>query len=73
MGKSTSTTTKGFLLSIKMMLDWLGTKHNDPKCFEVSAKLESTIFNLVKSGIKTKDIGGDSTTSEFTKQIIDNL
>ena len=62
-----------FLLSIKMMLDWLGAKHNDPKCFEVATKLESTIFNLVKSGIKTKDIGGDRTTSEFTKQITDNL
>ena len=22
-----------FLLSIKMMLDWLGAKHNDQKCF----------------------------------------
>tara|TARA_B100002049_G_scaffold19966_1_gene13495 strand:- start:70 stop:1083 length:1014 start_codon:yes stop_codon:yes gene_type:complete len=62
-----------FLLSIKMMLDWLGTKHDDPKCFEVAAKLESTIFDLVKSGIKTKDIGGDKTTAEFTKQITDNL
>ena len=28
-----------FLLSIKMMLDWLGAKHNDPKCFEVAKKL----------------------------------
>jgi len=56
-----------------MMLEWLGTKHNDPKCFEVAVKLESTIFDLVKSGIKTKDIGGDSTTSEFTKKITDNL
>ena len=62
-----------FLLSIKMMLDWLGAKHNDPKCFEVAIKLESTIFDLVKSGIKTKDIGGDKTTAEFTKQITDNL
>ena len=62
-----------FLLSIKMMLDWLGTKHNDQKCFEMATKLESTIFNLVKSGIKTKDIGGDKTTTEFTKQITDNL
>ena len=62
-----------FLLSIKMMLDWLGAKHNDLKCFEVAKKLESTIFDLVKSGIKTKDIGGDKTTSEFTKQITDNL
>ncbi|MBL7001550.1 MAG: isocitrate/isopropylmalate dehydrogenase family protein [Nitrosopumilus sp.] len=62
-----------FLLSIKMMLDWLGAKHNDSKCFEVAQKLESTIFDLVKSGVKTKDIGGDKTTTEFTKQITDNL
>ena len=62
-----------FLLSIRMMLDWLGTKHNDSKCFEVGQKLESTIFDLVKTGVKTKDIGGDKTTSEFTKQITDNL
>ncbi len=62
-----------FLLSIKMMFDWLGAKHNDSKCFEVGQKLESTIFDLVKSGIKTKDIGGDKTTVEFTKQITDNL
>jgi len=62
-----------FLLSIKMMLDWLGAKHDDSKCFEVGKKLESAIFDLVKSGIKTKDIGGDKTTSEFTKHITDNL
>ena len=62
-----------FLLSIKMMFDWLGVKHNDPKCFEVAKKLESTIFALVKSGVKTKDIGGDKTTAEFTKYITDNL
>ena len=62
-----------FLLSIKMMFDWLGAKNNDSKCIEVGAKLESTIFDLVKSGVKTKDIGGDMSTSEFTKQITDNL
>ena len=62
-----------FLLSIKMMLDWLGAKHNDQKCFEMAKKLESTIFDLVKTGIKTKDIGGDKTTTEFTNQITDNL
>ncbi|NND86312.1 MAG: isocitrate/isopropylmalate dehydrogenase family protein [Nitrosopumilus sp.] len=62
-----------FLLSIKMMCDWLGSKNNDSKCFEVGNKLESTIFDLVKSGVKTKDIGGSMTTTEFTKQITDNL
>jgi len=62
-----------FLLSIKMMLDWLGAKNNDSKCFEVGKKLESVIFDLVKDGIKTKDIGGDKTTAEFTKEITDKL
>ena len=62
-----------FLLSIKMMVDWLGTKQNDSKCFEVGQKLESTIFDLVKTGVKTKDIGGDKTTSDFTREITENL
>ncbi len=62
-----------FLLSIKMMLDWLGNKHNDSKCVQVGQKLESTIFDLVKSGVKTKDIGGEIPTTEFTKHITDNL
>jgi 3-isopropylmalate dehydrogenase len=62
-----------FLLSIKMMLDWLGNKHNDSKCIEIGQKLESTIFDLVKTGVKTKDIGGDKSTTEFTKHITDNL
>jgi len=62
-----------FLLSIKMMFDWLGAKHNDSKCIEVGTKLESVIFGLVKDGIKTKDIGGDKTTIEFTKEITDKL
>jgi len=62
-----------FLLSIKMMLDWLGAKNNDTKCIEVGQKLESVIFSLVKDGIKTRDIGGDKSTAEFTKEITDKL
>ena len=45
----------------------------DAKCIEVGQKLESTIFDLVKTGVKTKDIGGNASTTEFTKQITDNL
>ena len=62
-----------FILSIKMMLDWLGTKHNDTKCFEISEKLESTVLGILKDGIKTKDIGGDKTTSEFTSDLVARL
>lgn len=62
-----------FLLSIKMMLDWLGAKHNDSQCIAVGKKLESIIFDLVKSGVKTLDIGGNETCTGFTKKIINNL
>ena len=62
-----------FLLSIKMMLDWLGAKHSDPKCIEVGSKLESAIFDLVKSGVKTRDIGGQRSTTEFTTQVCNGI
>ena len=59
-----------FILSIKMMLEWLGNKHGDQKCIEIGQKLESIIYDLAKNNIKTKDTGGDKTTIEFTKEII---
>lgn len=62
-----------FLLSIKMMTDWLGAKNGDRGCIEAGQKLEATIFDLVKSGVRTRDIGGDRTTTEFTKEIVDGL
>jgi len=62
-----------FILSIKMMLDWLGMKNHDKKCIDVAGKLESIVYDVVKNGIKTKDIGGDKTTMEFTKEIISRL
>lgn len=62
-----------FILSTKMMFDWLGMKNNDKNCFEVAKKLESSVYSVVKDGIKTKDIGGDKTTSEFTQHVISKL
>jgi 3-isopropylmalate dehydrogenase len=58
-----------FILSAKMMLDWLGTKHSDVKCLEAASKLESAVYAVVKKGIKTRDIGGDRTTLEFAKEV----
>jgi 3-isopropylmalate dehydrogenase len=62
-----------FILSAKMMLEWLGTKHNDKKCLDVAQKIESAVYDVVKKGTKTRDIGGDKTTKEFTKEIISLL
>jgi len=62
-----------FILSAKMMLDWLGAKHKDEKCLDVAKKLESAVYDVVKKGTKTRDIGGDKTTKEFTKEIVSLL
>jgi 3-isopropylmalate dehydrogenase len=31
------------------------------------------VYGVVKEGIKTKDIGGNKTTMEFTQQVISKL
>lgn len=62
-----------FILSAKMMLDWLGRKHHDQKCIDVAQKLERAVFDVVKSGAKTRDIGGDKSTKEFTQEIVSLL
>ena len=71
-GKNIANPTS-FILSIKMMLDWIGNKHADTKCIEVAKKLENVVYDVVKNNIKTKDTGGDKTTIEFTKEIISRL
>ncbi len=62
-----------FILSIKMMLDWLGMKNNDQNSLDAAKILEDTVLNIVKSGITTKDIGGTMSTTEFTSQITNAL
>ena len=62
-----------FILSIKMMLEWLGTKNNDQNASSAAKILEDTVLNIVNSGVATKDIGGVMSTREFTKEITNKL
>ena len=62
-----------FILSIKMMLEWLGNKNNDQNSSNAAKILEDTVLNIVKSGAATKDIGGTMSTREFTKEITNRL
>jgi len=62
-----------FILSIKMMLEWLGVKNNDQNSSNAAKILEDTVLNIVNSGVATKDIGGTMSTREFTKEIIRKL
>jgi 3-isopropylmalate dehydrogenase len=61
------------ILAAKMMLEWLAMKKSNQKCFDVAKKIESAVYGAVKDGIKTKDIGGNKTTLEFTQHVISKL
>lgn len=61
------------LLSICMMLDWLGARNNDDLCGRGKNLIESAIFDLTKSGIATVDVGGSCTTSEFTRRVVEKI
>lgn len=62
-----------FILSTKMMFEWLGMKNNDKNCYQVAQKIEDAVYGIVKEGVKTKDIGGNKTTSEFTQQVVSRI
>jgi len=62
-----------FILSAKMMFEWLGMKNNDDKCYAVAKKIEDAVYGVVRDGTKTKDIGGNKTTKEFAQQVVSKI
>jgi len=71
-GKQVANPTS-FILSIKMMLEWLGNKNTDHNSLTAAKILESAVLKLLKSGMTTKDIGGNMSTREFTSELTKNL
>ena len=62
-----------FILSAKIMFEWLGMKNNDKSCYDIAKKIEDAVYGIVKEGIKTKDVGGNKSTKEFTKSVISRI
>ena len=62
-----------FILSVKMMLEWLGNKNNDQNSIFIANKLENAVLDVLQSKIITKDVGGNTSTTEFTKEITNKL
>jgi 3-isopropylmalate dehydrogenase len=62
-----------FILSARMMLDWLSMKNNDKRCSEASLAIEDAVTKVLARGIKTPDIGGNSSTDDVTNAIIAEL
>jgi len=62
-----------FILSAKMMFEWLGMKNNDKTCQDVAKKIGDAVYGTINEGIKTKDIGGTKNTIEFTQSVISHI
>ncbi len=62
------------ILSGASLLEWLGLKHNDPRLKRSAQAIRQAIANTFKHGNeKTGDLGGSSTTIEFTNAICTRL
>jgi 3-isopropylmalate dehydrogenase len=61
------------LLSVKMMLDWLGKTKRNPDCNRASDALLDSISIVGESGVKTSDIGGSARTDEITRKICQEI
>ncbi|MGI0075097.1 MAG: isocitrate/isopropylmalate family dehydrogenase, partial [Nitrosotalea sp.] len=48
-------------------------KNNDKSCQDAARKIEDAVYGIVKDGIKTKDIGGNKSTKEFTQNVISRI
>jgi 3-isopropylmalate dehydrogenase len=59
------------LLSSKLMLEWLGGKKSDAGAISEAQRVEHAIRKMLMGNRRTIDIGGDMSTIDFTKAVID--
>jgi 3-isopropylmalate dehydrogenase len=64
----------GMILSVKMMLDWLGGRKGDPELFLAGKKIDEALINVLQTG-KTlpADIGGSAKCSEVGNALREKL
>lgn len=63
----------GMILSTVMLLEWLCVHYNDGKLKTVSEEIEKAVFKTMEQGVKTRDLYGSASTTEFTAAIIANI
>jgi 3-isopropylmalate dehydrogenase len=58
------------VLSSGMLLDWLGTRHGDERLAGAAARVDAGVRAAVRSGVSTRDLGGQASTEEFTDAVV---
>lgn len=60
----------GAILSSAMLLDWLAERHEEPRGTEAAAAVRTAVAAVLANGPRTRDLGGNTTTSALTDAII---
>src|SRR3712207_2005391 len=61
------------ILSSGMLLDWLGTRHDDARAAEAAVRVERGVRAAVRGGMSTRDLGGTASTDEFTDAVVERI
>jgi 3-isopropylmalate dehydrogenase len=62
------------ILSLSMMLNWLGDKHADNTLLAAGEGIDQAVKRiLAQDGAKTSDIGGTSSTSDVGNAVVEAL
>lgn len=61
------------LMSAVMMLEYLAEEKNDATCAKAAEKIKNAYGKALVDGQKTRDLGGELGTDQFTDAVIDRL
>jgi 3-isopropylmalate dehydrogenase len=61
------------ILSSGMLLDWLGTRHDDARALDAAVRVEDGVRAAVRGGVRTRDLGGTASTGEFTDEVVERI
>ena len=57
------------LLSVSMMLEWLGESRRDPLCRKAASSLRTAVNAALERGVSTPDLGGKNKSAEVAAYI----
>jgi 3-isopropylmalate dehydrogenase len=61
------------ILSAGMLLDWLGTRHDDRRLLDAAVRVDAGVRAAVRGGVSTRDLGGQASTGEFTDAVVEHI
>jgi len=61
------------VLSPAMLLKWLARRHGNPDLRAASRLVEMAMDDVVGARIRTRDLGGECPTDEFTAHVVATL